>query len=70
MKYMYDAFQLNNGVENPCIGFGTFKAADSKSAEIIRTAIDAGYRYFDTALSRCSFLARPSISLGSASAIL
>lgn len=49
MKDMYDAFQLNNGVENPCIGFGTFKAADSKSAEIIRTAIDAGYRYFDTA---------------------
>ena len=46
MKDMYDAFQLNNGVENPCIGFGTFKAADSKSAEIIRTAIDAGYRYF------------------------
>ena len=46
MKDMYDAFQLNNGVENPCIGFGTFKAADSKSAEIIRTAIDAGYRIF------------------------
>ena len=57
MKDMYDAFQLNNGVENPCIGFGTFKAADSKSAEIIRTAIDAGYRYFDTA----SFMERKDI---------
>lgn len=40
---------LNNGVEIPAIAFGTYKAADGKSADVIRTAIEAGYRYFDTA---------------------
>ncbi len=40
---------LNNGVEIPAIAFGTYKAADSKNADVIRTAIEAGYRYFDTA---------------------
>lgn len=49
MKSMQDTFQLNNGVKNPCLGFGTFKAADGKSAEVLKMAIDAGYRYFDTA---------------------
>lgn len=49
MKNMYDCYELNNGVKNPCIGYGTYKAADGKSAEVIRTAIEAGYRYFDTA---------------------
>lgn len=49
MKSIYDSYTLNNGVENPCVGFGTFKAADGKSTEVLKTAIDAGYRYFDTA---------------------
>lgn len=40
---------LNNGVEIPAIAFGTYKAADGKSADVIRAAIKAGYRYFDTA---------------------
>lgn len=40
---------LANWVEIPAIGFGTYKAADGKSADVIRTAIDCGYRYFDTA---------------------
>lgn len=40
---------LNNGIEIPAVAFGTYKAADGKSADVIRTAIDAGYRYFDTA---------------------
>lgn len=40
---------LNNGVEIPAIAFGTYKAADGKSADVIRLAIEAGYRYFDTA---------------------
>ena len=30
----------------PAIGFGTYKAA---SSEVISRAIEAGYRYFDTA---------------------
>lgn len=40
---------LNNGVEIPAIAFGTYKAADDKSADVICAAIEAGYRYFDTA---------------------
>lgn len=49
MKTIYDTFELNNGIGNPCLGFGTFKSADGKSAEVLKMAIDAGYRYFDTA---------------------
>ena len=42
-------YTLKNGVEIPSVGFGTYKAADGKSAEVLKMAIDAGYRYFDTA---------------------
>lgn len=49
MKSMYDCYELNNGVKVPCIGFGTYKATDGCGVEGIKKAIDAGYRYFDTA---------------------
>lgn len=49
MKSINDCYTLSNGVEIPCIGFGTYKAAEKDNADIIRMAIDAGYRYFDTA---------------------
>lgn len=49
MKNIYDCYTLNNGVKIPCVGYGTYKAAEGNSAEVIRTAIEAGYRYFDTA---------------------
>lgn len=49
MKSIYDCYTLNNGVKIPCVAYGTYKAADGNSAEIIRMAIEAGYRYFDTA---------------------
>ena len=38
-------FTLNNGLEVPAVGFGTYKA----SRESMELAIEAGYRYFDTA---------------------
>lgn len=38
-------FELNNGVRIPALGFGTYKA----SQEAMELAIEAGYRYFDTA---------------------
>ena len=40
---------MNNGVQIPAVGFGTYKAADGKSADVIKAAIGSGYRYFDTA---------------------
>lgn len=49
MKSINDCYILSNGVEIPCVGFGTYKAAEKDNADIIRMAIDAGYRYFDTA---------------------
>lgn len=49
MTSISDCYTLNNGVQIPCVAFGTYKAADGKSADIIRMAIEAGYRYFDTA---------------------
>ena len=49
MKSMYDCYALSNGVSIPCIGYGTYKAAEADSADTIRMAIQAGYRYFDTA---------------------
>ena len=42
-------FKLKNGLEIPAIGFGTYKAAPNENIEIISRAIEAGYRYFDTA---------------------
>lgn len=44
-----DCYTLNNGVQIPCIGFGTYNAEDGDNYKIIKTAIEAGYRYFDTA---------------------
>lgn len=44
-----EEFTLSNGIKIPAAAFGTYKAADGKSAEVIGMAIRAGYRYFDTA---------------------
>lgn len=49
MKSICDTYTLNNGMQIPCMGFGTYKAAEGNNAEILNTAIQAGYRYFDTA---------------------
>ncbi len=49
MKAIHDGCTLSNGMRLPPVGYGTYKAADGKSAEVLRMAIEAGYRYFDTA---------------------
>lgn len=46
---MNKTYTMNNGVQIPVVGFGTYKAADGKSADVIKKAIESGYRYFDTA---------------------
>ena len=46
---IYDTYTLNNGVKIPCVAFGTYKAAQGDNVEILRMAIESGYRYFDTA---------------------
>ncbi|MBP1045738.1 aldo/keto reductase [Enterococcus sp. BWM-S5] len=43
---------MNNGVEIPVLGFGTFQITDPKEAEqAVKDAIQAGYRHIDTAQS-------------------
>lgn len=40
---------LNNGMQIPKVGFGTYKLKDGNNAEVFQMALEAGYRYFDTA---------------------
>lgn len=50
MNKAIDTFTLKNGVEIPCIGFGTWQTPDNEAAyTAIETAIAAGYRHIDTA---------------------
>jgi len=44
------SFKLNNGVEMPAFGLGTYKMTDEyKARRAFEHAIDLGYRHFDTA---------------------
>ncbi len=49
MKTINDCYTLSNGVKIPCMGFGTYNAKGGDNLAINKTAIEAGYRYFDTA---------------------
>ena len=44
-----DTFQLSDGSLLPQIGFGTYQVKGDDGGSAIRCAIDAGYRFFDTA---------------------
>ena len=41
--------RLNNGVEIPCVGYGTFRTPESVAKQSVMDAIDLGYRHIDTA---------------------
>ncbi len=41
---------LNNGVEIPVIGLGTFRSTDERCYKAVMTAIEEGYRHIDTAM--------------------
>lgn len=44
-----DKIALSNGMEIPCVGFGTYNAKGGDNYKMILDAIECGYRYFDTA---------------------
>lgn len=44
-----ETFTLSNGVEIPKLGLGTWFIDDDHAADAVRTAVDLGYRHFDTA---------------------
>lgn len=50
VKKLTDTFTLNNGVEIPCLGFGTWQTPDGQVAEMaVGEALACGYRHIDTA---------------------
>ena len=46
---MSKTITLNNGVEIPVLGFGTWCIDDDKASDAVKTAIEIGYRHIDTA---------------------
>ena len=52
MNKLTDTFVLSNGVEIPCIGYGTWQTPSGDVArDSVKAAIDAGYRHIDTAFA-------------------
>ncbi len=50
MKSLTDCYELSNGVEIPCIGFGTWQTPNGDVAvSSVLSALQAGYRHIDTA---------------------
>jgi diketogulonate reductase-like aldo/keto reductase len=44
-----ETFTLSNGVNIPKLGLGTWRIEDAAVAQVIRDAVEIGYRHFDTA---------------------
>lgn len=50
MNSLTDCFTLSNGVQIPCVGFGTWQTpAGETTVSSVAAAIKAGYRHIDTA---------------------
>jgi len=50
MQKLTDCYKLSNGVEIPCVGFGTWQTPDGETAvNSVKCAIQEGYRHIDTA---------------------
>lgn len=50
MKSLKDCVTLSNGVQMPCVGFGTYKTPDGEVCiNAVKEAIKCGYRHIDTA---------------------
>lgn len=46
---IYNVLTLNNGIEIPQLGLGTWFIRDDIVADAIKEAVNIGYRHFDTA---------------------
>lgn len=50
MNSLRDCYQLTNGVQIPCLGFGTWQTPNGETAvSAVKEAIRLGYRHIDTA---------------------
>ena len=46
---LQDTYTLNNGVEIPKLGLGTWMIEDENAANAVKAAIEMGYLHIDTA---------------------
>ena len=46
---LQDTIKLNNGIEMPGMGLGVFQVENDATADIVKNAIEVGYRSIDTA---------------------
>lgn len=51
MNSIQDCYSLYNGVNVPCVAFGTWKMPDAVAESSVACAIQNGYRHIDTALA-------------------
>jgi len=52
LNSLTDTFTLANGVQIPCIGYGTWQTPDGETTrDCVKMALDAGYRHIDTAFA-------------------
>lgn len=50
MNSAKDMLKLSNGVNIPCLGYGTWQTPDGDTAKnSVKCAIECGYRHIDTA---------------------
>ncbi|GAA0370900.1 aldo/keto reductase [Alkalibacterium iburiense] len=46
-----DTYKMNNGLEIPVVGFGTWQSSNEEAKQAVLWALEAGYRHIDTAQS-------------------
>jgi diketogulonate reductase-like aldo/keto reductase len=49
MQSLRSCFTLSNGVQIPCLGFGTWQSREDTGTRAVSLALEAGYRLIDTA---------------------
>ena len=49
MENLTTTFKLNNGVEMPWVGYGTYKTPVEETESVVSEALEIGYRHIDTA---------------------
>ncbi|XP_058119418.1 1,5-anhydro-D-fructose reductase-like [Anopheles ziemanni] len=49
MSKQVHTVRLNNGYDLPILGYGTYLAQEGQCVQLVKKAIDAGYRHIDTA---------------------
>jgi len=49
INHLQDTITLNNGLQMPGMGLGVFQVENDATAEIVKNAIEVGYRSIDTA---------------------